>query len=231
VEPLGIGASAKPAQADYSLGAQTDRIAAVLDTLGVQHALVLAHSIGGSEGFRLAYRRPDLVAALVSIEGGPSETAATPALKRAMRFASWIKVLGGVRLIRWKIRKVLVTSSGDAAWVTDEVVEGYTAAAARDLDGTLKAMLGVAASREREPLAPHLSEIHCPVRLLIGSAPHEGEVGHDEMGLLQRSLQRFAIDSVAGAGHFIYEEQPQAVLDAVQRAAVAAADPPVTADP
>jgi pimeloyl-ACP methyl ester carboxylesterase len=231
IEPLGIGASAKPAQADYSLDAQAERVAAVLDTLGVRHALVLAHSVGGSEAFRLAYRRPDLVAALVSIEGGPAETAATPSLKRAMRFAPWIKVLGGVRLIRWKIRKVLVASSGDPRWVSDEIVEGYTAAAARDLDGTLKALLAVAASREHDQLAPHLAEIHCPVRLLIGGVPHDGDVGQNEIALLQRTLPRFAIDSVPGAGHFLYEEQPQAVIDAVQRAAVAAADPPAAADP
>ena len=46
--------------------------------------------------------------ALISLEGGPAETAATPAFKRAMRFAPWIKLLGGVRLIRWKVRNMLV---------------------------------------------------------------------------------------------------------------------------
>src|SRR5438132_10069717 len=36
-------------------------------------SLLVAHSIGGSEAFRLAYYRPDLVRGLVSIEGGPTE--------------------------------------------------------------------------------------------------------------------------------------------------------------
>src|SRR5216117_9367 len=61
IEPLGVGSSGRPAHANYSLTAQADRIAAVLDSLGVRRALVVAHSIGGSEAFRLAYRRPDLV--------------------------------------------------------------------------------------------------------------------------------------------------------------------------
>jgi len=232
IEPLGIGASARPARADYSLTAQADRVAAALDTLGVRHALVVAHSVGGSEAFRLAYRRPDLVAALVSIEGGPAETAATPAFKRAMRFAPWIKIFGGVKLIRWKIRKMLIASSGDASWVSDSVVRGYTAAAGRDLDGTLKAFLAIAATRERVRLEPHLVEIRCPVRLLIGGAPHEGDVGGDEVALLQRTLPRFALDSVPGAGHFLYEEQPALVVTAVRRAAAAlAARASDTADP
>src|SRR2546422_4083053 len=44
--------------------------------------------------FRSAYRRPDLVKGLLSIEGGPTEAAITPAFKRALRFAPWIKLIG-----------------------------------------------------------------------------------------------------------------------------------------
>src|SRR5947208_1091113 len=170
IEPLGVGASGRPEKANYSLTAQADRIAAVLDSLHVRRALVLAHSIGGSEAFRLAYRRPDLVRALLSIEGGPTERAITPAFKRALRLAPWIKLLGGIRLIRRKIRGMLMDSSGDASWVTDSVVLGYTAAAGRDLDATLKAYLAMANAREPELLAPHLPQVRCPVRLMVGGA-------------------------------------------------------------
>src|SRR5205809_4094456 len=67
IEPLGIGSSARPEKANYSLTAQADRIAAVLDSLGVRGALLIAHSIGGSEAFRPAYRRPDLEKGPLSI--------------------------------------------------------------------------------------------------------------------------------------------------------------------
>src|SRR5207247_10232977 len=59
IEPLGVGASARPEKANYSLTAQADRIAAVLDSLHVRSALVLAHSIGGSEALPPACRPPD----------------------------------------------------------------------------------------------------------------------------------------------------------------------------
>src|SRR6266576_1268387 len=71
IEPLGVCASGRPEKANYSLTAQAARIAAVLDTLHVSSALVLAHSIGGSEAFRLAYRRPDLLRSPLSDKGGP----------------------------------------------------------------------------------------------------------------------------------------------------------------
>jgi pimeloyl-ACP methyl ester carboxylesterase len=217
IEPLGIGSSTRPEKANYSLTAQADRIAAVLDSLHVVDAVLIAHSIGGSEAFRLAYRRPRLVRALVSIEGGPTERAVTPAFKRALRFAPWIKLFGGLKLVRRKIKRLLMDSSGDSSWVTDSVVAGYTAGAARDLDATLKAYIAMANAREPDKLAPHLAEIGCPVRLLLGATRHDGDVGAQEVALLARTLPRFALDSVRGAGHFMQEERPDVVLAAVAR--------------
>jgi len=217
IEPLGIGSSTRPPRADYSLTAQADRIAGVLDSLGERQALIVAHSMGGSEAFRLAYRRPDLVRGMISIEGGPTEAAVTPAFKRALRFAPWIKLFGGVKLVRRKIRSMLIASSGDTTWVTDDVVSGYTAGAARNLDATLKAYLAMANSREPGKLWPHLADVRCPVRLIVGGEPHDGDVNAAEIKLLQRTVGAFALDSVPGAGHFIQEEQPEAVVAAVGR--------------
>ena len=221
VEPLGIGSSGRPQRADYSLTAQAERIAGVLDSLAIRQAFVIAHSLGGAEAFRLAYRRPDLVRGLISLEGGPTEAAITPAFKRALRFAPWIKLFGGIKLVRKKIQSTVWTaayrSSGDSTWVTDDVVIGYTAGAAQSLDATLKAYLAMANSREPEKLWPHLAEIRCPVRLVLGGVPHEGDVGADEVRLLQRTVRAFALDSVAGAGHFLYEEQPEAVVAVLGR--------------
>jgi pimeloyl-ACP methyl ester carboxylesterase len=217
VEPLGIGSSARPEKANYSLAAQADRIAAVLDTLHVRDALVVGHSIGGAEALRLAYRRPDLVNGLLTIEGGPTEATITPSFRRALRFAPWIKLFGGVRLVRRKVRGLLLASSGDPVWVTEDVIQGYTAGASRNLDATLKAYLAMASARESERLAPHLVEIHCPVRLLVGTARHDGGVPDHEVRLLAQTLRSFALDSAPGAGHYIQEEQPAAVVNAVDR--------------
>src|SRR5262252_6027984 len=60
IEPLGIGQSSRPGKADYSMLAQADRIAAVIDSLKVGSVIVIAHSLGGAMGFRLSYRHPTL---------------------------------------------------------------------------------------------------------------------------------------------------------------------------
>ena len=224
VEPLGIGFSSKPPKADYSLSAQAERVAAALDSLGIRHGIVLGHSIGGAIALRLALHHPDLVSALVLIESGPTETAVTPAFKRAMRFAPWIKLFGGIKLIRRVVHRSLTSSSGDTSWITEPVVYGYTAGAARDLDATLRVFLAMSASRERDKLQPRLAAITGPIVELIGTAPkHDGDVPDFELNFMQRTLPRFTLDSVRGAGHYIQEEQPQAVLEAVEQARVAAA--------
>src|SRR5438552_3721162 len=48
IEPLGTGWSGRPPHADYSFLAQADRIAAVLDSLRIGHALFVAHAVGGA---------------------------------------------------------------------------------------------------------------------------------------------------------------------------------------
>ena len=189
----------------------------MLDSLRVRDVILVAHSLGASMAFRLAYRRPDLARAVVSLEGGPAEAAATPSFRRAMRFAPWIKWFGGVRRIRGKVRSGLIAASGDPRWVTDAVVDSYTAGAASDLDATLKVFLRMAEASEPERLRPHLAEIHCPVRLLLGAAPHEGGVPAGDIAALRAGLSLFSIDTVPSSGHYIHEEQPAAVVAAVER--------------
>ena len=98
VEPLGYGWSSHPKDADYSFAAQTGRVSRALDSLGVTQALVVAQSSGAAIAFRLAVLRPDLVRGLLSIDGGPAETAATPGMKKAFKFG------GGRSSSRWTKR-------------------------------------------------------------------------------------------------------------------------------
>lgn len=215
IEPLGVGASSRPAGADYSLSAQADRLASALDQLGVESAVVVAHAVGAAIVYRLAYRRADLVGAIVSLEGGPAESAATPGMRRAMKLAPWLKWMGGVDLVRAQIHRFLLAESGDTSWVGEQVVHGYTADAAADLDATLRAYRAIAEAREPELLEPHLAEIRCPVRLLVGGHPHASRPGANDVERLRRALPAFSADTIAGVGHFLHEERPHVVLEAI----------------
>jgi pimeloyl-ACP methyl ester carboxylesterase len=227
VEPLGIGGSPRPRGADYSLTAQAERVAAVLErVLDGRPAVIVAHSMGASLALRVAWHHPERVRAVVALDGGPAESPATPGLRRAMRYAPWIKWMGGVKRIRPKMRKDLIAASGDSSWVTEAVMDGYTAGATADLDGTLLAFLAMAEAREPERLGPHLAEIRCPVRLIVGTARHEGGVDDKQVRLMRERLPGFGIDTVAGAGQYVFEEQPEALvalIDGIARGSAATA--------
>lgn len=221
VEMLGTGASSRPAKADYSLAAQAARVAAVLDTLSVHGAVVVGHSIGAAVAMRLAVERPDLVGGIVSIEGGPAEAAATPGFRRAMAWAPLMKIFGGKGIVRGKVAGQMRRASADTAWVTDEVIHGYTADALSRFRPTLDAFQGMARAREPWALAPRLHEIACPFMLVLGGTPHASGPPAEEVALLRDSVRTFVTDSVPQAGHFVFEERPDAVLTAVRQMSAA----------
>jgi pimeloyl-ACP methyl ester carboxylesterase len=225
IEPLGIGTSGRPEKADYSLTRQADRLAGVIRELVPGPAVLVAHSTGASMALRVGYRHPELVRAVVSLDGGPAERATSRGFRRAMRYVPWIKWMGGIKRVRAKIKESLIETSGDTTWVTEDVVDGYTAGARADLDGTLKAYLRMAEAREPEPLGPRLDELGCPVRLVVGTFRHEGGIPDKQLEVLRAGIAHLAIDSVPGVGLHVYEERPEAIVAAVRRASADAAAP------
>jgi pimeloyl-ACP methyl ester carboxylesterase len=220
IEPLGFGWSSHPSQADYSFAAQADRIGQALDTLGASDVLIIAQSTGAAMAYRLSYRRPQLVRGILSIGGGPAETAATPGLKHALRFGGFLtKLFVGPGTIRSRVRHDLIENSGDATWVTSDVVDQYTAGQAADVDGAIDGLRRMAKSKEPESLRERLHESRIPIRLILGTFPHPSSIKPEEIATLRSTLFDFAVDSVHGAGQYLGEERPEAVVDALDRLA------------
>lgn len=223
VEPLGYGWSSHPSKADYSFGAQTSRVARALDSLGVTRALFVAQSSGSAIAFRLAIVRPTLVRGLLSIDGGPAESASTAGMRKAFRFGGFLaKMAVDEEKLRHDVRKEIVRNSGDSRWVTDAVIRGYTAGQTADMRGSIDAFQSMSKSKETTSLADRLHECVVPVRLLVGTVRHPSEVPSAQRELLHEALPNFETDSVPGSGQYIHEEQPAAVVDAVARLDAAA---------
>lgn len=215
IEPLGFGFSSHPNKADYSFTAQTDRIAQVLDSLGVGSAMLVAQSTAASMALRLAYRHPSHVRAILSISGGPAETAATPGLKKSLKYGAFLtKLFVSKGMLHGKVKGDMIANSGDTTWVTDHVVDMYTAGQALDIDGSIDGLRRMSKSKEPESLAARLHEIVVPVVLMVGTAPHQSAVKEDELALMTSQLRDFRIEFVAGSGQYIHEEQAAVVLAA-----------------
>jgi pimeloyl-ACP methyl ester carboxylesterase len=183
----------------------------------------VAQSSGAAIAFRLAVQRPELVRGLLSIDGGPAETAATDGMKKAFKFGGGlVKFALDESKLRHDVRREIVRNSGDTTWVTDAVIRGYTAGQTADMGGSIDAFQRMSKAKETGSLSDRLHECAMPVRLLVGTVSHPAEVTHDQREMLSARLPNFRADSVAGSGQYIQEEQPHAVLEAVARLSEAA---------
>jgi pimeloyl-ACP methyl ester carboxylesterase len=158
------------------------------------------------------------VRGLLSIGGGPSESAATPGMKKAFKLGGGlVKFALDESKLRHDVRREIVRNSGDTTWVTDAVIRAYTAGQTADMNGSIDAFQRMSKSKEGDSLAARLHRCAVPVRLLVGTVPHPAEVTREQRELLKEKLPDFRADSVRGAGQYIQEEQPAAVLAAVAR--------------
>jgi pimeloyl-ACP methyl ester carboxylesterase len=216
VDVLGAGASSKPAKADYSLTTQSRRVETVLDSLGARNALVVAQALGGSISYRLAAHRPDIVRAIVGIDAGAAEEASTSGLRKALKFAPLIRLFGARRTLVGRVREGLIEGSANPAWVTNDVVNEYTAPYRQDAGHMLRVLQAIAASKEPEQLEPLLPAIAAPVLLLVGD--HPSALAPEKIELLRSRLPNFTLQRVENAGQHPHEERPDVVVEAVLRA-------------
>jgi pimeloyl-ACP methyl ester carboxylesterase len=215
VEPLGTGTSSHPRNGDYSLDAQADRVAAVLDSLGVTGAVVVGTNFGASVAMRIAYRHPERVVAVLSLDGGPVDRSSTSGTSVAMRLAPILRFLGARGIARRRIHDALRDYSGDTSWVTADVVEAYARPIVNDLGGAAAVLSDMRNAAVPAPLADSLWRIRQPVRLLIGAANRRGGIQTSETTLLRERIPDFSVDSIAGSGVYLHEERPDVVVTAV----------------
>ncbi|HEY7681364.1 MAG TPA: alpha/beta hydrolase [Gemmatimonadales bacterium] len=212
IEPLGMGKSSRPGNADYSLASQAQRVAAVLDTLAVSNAVVMGHAMGTAISLRLAVARPELVRGLLLVEGGALESAAVPGVRKALKFAFFVRLFVGRGRIRKELRKGLIACSGDTSWVTEETIDNYTAGPAGDVGAVLRALKGMQRAVEPDSITPRLASLGIPVHLLVGGAAHEGGISTGRIRALEHRIHDFWMTTVIGAGLHIHEEQPEVVV-------------------
>jgi pimeloyl-ACP methyl ester carboxylesterase len=215
IEPLGVGTSSHPADGDYTLDAQADRIGAVLDSLGVGQAIVVGSNFGAAVALRLAYRRPNCVVAVLLVDGGPVDRSYTEGVSTAMTLAPLLRFFGARGIVKNKVRDALADASADPSWVTREVGDAYARPIIADLGASIRVVRAMQRARVPEPLRDNLWRIAQPVRLLIGESNRRGGIGADEVALLASQIADFHADSVPGSGVYVHEERPDALVAAV----------------
>ena len=192
-----------------------DRLALVIERERAAPGVVVGHSLGCLVALRLAIRRPDLVRGLVlcSAAGIASTTrraryalALSSLVQPGRLFAPFRERIARSALLRAIVWGSWATPDGTA--VSPTATLGLLEGPALHSDATSAATALV----EDDPRVD-LERIACPALLVWGA--RDPQVPIDDAFEYARRL-RAPLRTVAGAGHLVIVERPEACLDAIR---------------
>ena len=207
------GSSALPATP--SLAPYADRVALVAEHEGFLPAAFAGHSLGAVVAVRIAERRPDDVTALV--------LAAAAGISSGTQRAKWILTVVALmrpgRLIapfastfaRSPLLRRLSFDSwatADATALTPLAAEGFLASPRLHTD-----VLGAAEALAAEDPRQDLERVRCPSLVIWGA--DDPQVPLEDAFDYARRL-RAPLRVIAGCGHLVIGERPDACLDAIE---------------
>lgn len=226
VDLLGMGESARPVGANYSLTQQAERVRATLDSLRVDRVLIVALGTSATAAYRFAATYPTRVRGIVSMAGGPVDQQATRGVGFALTFAPLLKTDAGRALGRHKFVRGIRKQSASSTWCTDSVTRAYLAPFDRDLTAAMRSLRAMRDAREPVPIRDVLRGVHAPLRLLVGDKRSSNAPTDEQIRMLSSAVPHATIDTVRHAGTMLHEEQPAVVVNAILAMLAATRSPP-----
>lgn len=199
----------------YSTEYQPDLTTSLMDALGVERAILVGNSAGGSVALATALRYPERVEGLVLVDAAVYAGGGSPAWVRPLLGLPQVDRLGVLfvrRIQDWG------RDFGRSAWhdperISDEVWEGYTRPLrVENWDRGLWEL--VRASREAG-LAGSLNSVQMPVLVITGD--DDRIVPTEQSIRLAGELPQAGLVVIPNCGHVPHEECPQEFLEAVEQ--------------
>ncbi|RSS41211.1 alpha/beta fold hydrolase [Streptomyces sp. WAC08241] len=197
------GCGQSPPAPSYDVPAQADRVAAVLDGLGLRAVAVAGHSSGGYVATALAERRPDLVGSLALIGSGPAPDALLP---QPLVLRALLAPPLGPLLWAWRSDAVIRKGIGATAARPVEVPDDMVADLRHGTYRTTRAVLRCNGAYIAERSVPErLAALGVPLLVVFGGADPRWEPS---------SAHRYAavpgarVETLPGVGHLAMLEAP-----------------------
>jgi pimeloyl-ACP methyl ester carboxylesterase len=208
VDLPGCGLSSAPtAKGSYSLDCFATRIIALLDVLGVEHAPIVAQSMGGRIAVEVARRVPQRITKL-ALYGAVGFGDVPP----AQVFAPFIPKLPGdlpsLLVTRQTVDIVQRRVHGKLGWFTDRDTDEYWAPT--QFPDVVRAQLQMLVEFEWAPLTPAvLATIMTPTMVVFGTEDKTVRPGPTER--IVAGMPHAQLRWIEGGGHVVMEETPDLV--------------------
>jgi pimeloyl-ACP methyl ester carboxylesterase len=210
VDMLGYGLSDKPSDVAPTLPTQVGLVAELAEQLGVTHAAVVGHDIGGGVAQLLCCSHPSLVSRLVLVDTIGYDSFPEPTIAR-LKDPEWDARIQDVDLAVG-FRKGLAKGTSLQGAALDEAAELYAGpfAGKAGREAYLRAARALRTAdlldRTRE-----IERIRVPTLVVWGGEDQfqPVEVGHRLAGALVDAR----LEVVTGAGHFLPEDAPEELVE------------------
>ena len=215
----GMGLTSRPLQGEwsgenpYTPEAQADLTAALLDELGVQKAVLVGHSAGGTTALLTTLRHPEKVQALVLVDAAVYGQTGTPAWFRPLLVLPQMRRLGPVlvrSITRWGEAAIQAAWS-DPNKITLEIISGYKKPLqAENWD---RALWELTLASHPLGLDERLDDIPVPALVITGDGDHIVPTAASTR--LAAELPDAELAVIPDCGHVPHEERPEQFLQAV----------------
>ncbi|MFM8413510.1 MAG: alpha/beta fold hydrolase [Planctomycetota bacterium] len=191
--------------------ALADDVARLVERVAGGAAAVLGHSMGGKAAMMLALTQPALVERLVVVDIAPVVSTGTP--------IAYVRALRSLPLARFTRRSEVADALADV--IPDRAVRNFLSLNAALTDGGLAWTLNLAAlERDFElilgfPDVPPGQSYAGPTLFLTGGASEY--VRPEHRPAIDRLFPAAAVATIAGAGHWVHADAPEAFVAAVTR--------------
>ncbi len=203
-----------PGDSPYSTPAQAELTVALLDRLGIERAVLVGNSAGGTVAMLTALQYPERVEGLVLVDPAVYGGGGSPAWLRPLLALPQVDRLGPLfvrRIQGWGL-DFARSAWHDPSRITDEVWAGYTRPLqAQDWDVGLWEL-----TRAGRPLGleERLGELRLPVLVITGD--DDRIVPTEQSVRLAGEIAGAELVVIPNCGHVPHEECPAAWLAAVQ---------------
>jgi pimeloyl-ACP methyl ester carboxylesterase len=200
-------------ESPYGLQAQVKLVIAMLDAKGIDKAVLIGNSAGGTVAIKTALMYPERVKALVLVDAAVYSGGALPQWLKPILQTPQATKIGQLiaRQIQDSGMKMLVSAWYDPSKITAEITSNYRKPL--QIDHWDRALWDLTVTQEPSGLVEHLGQLNVPVLVVSGDSDHI--VPLEQSIRLSKEIPGAQLTVFSQCGHVPQEECPDQFLQAV----------------